>query len=274
MTTGAFADESERPVIAVQKALFGDIGERAKERFDETAFLTSIERALKNTRKFRIATRDQAKLKVLREEQKFSKSAASAGNAAAEGQLLAADYVVVPTVLRFGFSRSHRHMPNIDGKYFRAEQGALEVATEVIDSASGETVGTYHLEDGFSTKETVVNSRGGQPSAARFTAMTDAVGQALADQLISTVFPMKVVAVTNGQIYINRGADGGLSLGDILEVFRVGPELVDPDTGEFLGVVEDRLGKLKIIDVKPKVAIAETVSVTGDVTKLDIVRKP
>jgi hypothetical protein len=150
----------------------------------------------------------------------------------------------------------------------------LEVETEVLDTSSGQSVGSYLMTDSFSTKEAIVNDQGGAPDRSRFLAMANTIGQAFSDNLISAVFPMKVIGLSNGQIYINRGAEGGLAKGDILDVFRVGDELVDPDTGQSLGVIEDRLGKLKIVEVKPKVAVAEPVSLTGDVAKLDIVRKP
>lgn len=273
-SNGTHAQESQRPVVAFGDILFGDIGEKTKGRFDETAFLASLEAALNHTRKFRVVTRNKKKLGALRAEQTFAQSSASAGNAADQGQLLAAGFVVVPTVIRFRFGRSHRDMPNISGKYFRKDYGELDVEIEVLDSASGELVGSYRVADSFTSEETIVNDKGGLPPASRFTGMTDDVGQRFADQLISTVFPMKVIAVSGGQIYINRGADGGLSEGDILDVFRVGTKLIDPDTNELLGTVEDKLGNIELIQVKPKVAVAKPISVSADITKADIVRKP
>ncbi|MGI9491571.1 MAG: CsgG/HfaB family protein [Geminicoccaceae bacterium] len=270
----AVGQGSEQPVIAVQSIQYGGLSEHSRRSFDETGLMAALERALSDSRKFRVATRDTDKLKVLRNEQKFSKSDASAGNAANEGELLATNYVVIPTVMDFQFGRKHRDMPNITGKYFRTEYGKLEVQTEVLDTSSGRSVASYLLEDSFSTKETIVNENGGAPAKSQFLDMANAIGQSFADNLISAVFPMKVIGISNGQIYINRGAEGGLAVGDVLDVFRVGEALVDPDTGESLGVIEDHLGDLKIIEVKPKVAIAEPVSLSGEVAKLDIVRKP
>jgi hypothetical protein len=273
----AFSQESQQPVIAVKNVQYGRHGELKKtvpDSFDETGLMAALERALGDTKKFRVATRDIDKLKALREEQAFSSSGASAGNAAHEGELLASDYVVIPTLINFKFGRQHKDMPNLKGKYFRTDYGRLEVQTEVLDSSSGQSVGSYLLEDSFSTKEAIVNGKGGAPDQSHFLDMANTVGQHFADHLISAVFPMKVIGISNGQIYINRGAEGGLAKGDVLDVFRVGDALVDPDTGQSLGVIEDRLGKLKIVELKPKVAIAEPVSLTGEVAKLDIVRKP
>jgi len=267
----AFSQESQQPVIAVKNVQYGRHGELKKtvpDSFDETGLMAALERALGDTKKFRVATRDIDKLKALREEQAFSSSGASAGNAAHEGELLASDYVVIPTLINFKFGRQHKDMPNLKGKYFRTDYGRLEVQTEVLDSSSGQSVGSYLLEDSFSTKEAIVNGKGGAPDKSHFLDMANTVGQHFADHLISAVFPMKVIGISNGQIYINRGAEGGLAKGDVLDVFRVGDALVDPDTGQSLGVIEDRLGKLKIVELKPKVAIAEPVSLTGEVAKL------
>lgn len=277
LCTPVFGQGSEQPVIAVQDIQYGLHGDDRKtvpDRFDETGLMAALERALGDTKKFSVATRDLDKLKVLREEQKFSRSEASAGNAAHEGELLATHYVVIPTLIDFQFGRTHRDMPNLAGKYFRTDYGRLEIQTEVLDSSSGQSVGSYLLKDSFSTKEAIVNEKGGIPDKSRFLDMANTIGQTFADNLISAVFPMKVIGLSNGQIYINRGAEGGLAKGDVLDVFRVGDELVDPDTGQSLGVIEDRLGNLKIVEVKPKVAIAEPVALTGEVAKLDIVRKP
>ena len=273
-SNASFAQGTEQPVIAIKDIQYSRGGGEAPRGFDETGLMAALERALGDTKKFRVATRDLDKLKALREEQKFSGSDASAGNAAHEGQLLASHYIVIPTLIDFKFGREHREMPNLAGKYFRTDYGRLEMQTEVLDSSTGQSVGSYLLEESFRTKEEVVNGKGGGPAKERFLKMANGVGQSFADSLIAAVFPMKVIGISNGQIYINRGAEGGITIGDELDVFRVGDALIDPDTGQSLGVIEDRLGKLKIVEVKPKVAIAEPLSLTGDVAKLDIVRKP
>jgi len=47
------------------------------------------------------------------------------------------------------------------------------------------------------------------------------------------------------------------NIGDRYEVYSVGEELIDPDTGESLGAIEERLGMIEIVRVKPKYAEAE-----------------
>jgi len=66
----------------------------------------------------------------------------------------------------------------------------------------------------------------------------------------------RVVTVREGQIYINAGSDSGIQAGDVLEVFRVGEELVDPETGLNLGQIEEKLGQLEVSSVEEKFSIA------------------
>ncbi len=69
----------------------------------------------------------------------------------------------------------------------------------------------------------------------------------------------RVVTVREGQVYVNAGSESGIRTGDILEVFRVGEELVDPETGLNLGQIEDKLGQLEVVSVEEKYSIARTI---------------
>lgn len=68
----------------------------------------------------------------------------------------------------------------------------------------------------------------------------------------------RVVTVRDGQVYVNAGSQSGLQVGDMLEVFRQGEELIDPETGLNLGQIEEKLGRLEITSVEEKFAIART----------------
>jgi curli biogenesis system outer membrane secretion channel CsgG len=89
-------------------------------------------------------------------------------------------------------------------------------------------------------------------------AVSDAVKQ-LVDQLGDTPWQGRVVTQRGSQIYVNAGQDSGLKPGDLLEVFRGGEKLVDPETGLSLGQTETKLGQMRVKDVQEKFLIAEPV---------------
>jgi hypothetical protein len=132
------------------------------------------------------------------------------------------------------------------------------------------------MKSTFATGKKVVNSKGGAPSSVHFTKMAKAVAAQMADQLVDTVFPMKVLNVQGDKVWINRGQDGGLKKGDVLIVFRPGVALIDPDTGENLGSAETEIGKIKVVRVNPKFTIAKVITkgATEAIQRGDIVRAP
>lgn len=70
----------------------------------------------------------------------------------------------------------------------------------------------------------------------------------------------RVVTVRDGQVYVNAGGESGIQVGDVLEVFREGEELIDPETGLNLGQIEEKLGRLEITSVEERFSIARTLS--------------
>ena len=67
----------------------------------------------------------------------------------------------------------------------------------------------------------------------------------------------RVVESSGEQLFINAGADAGLKAGDAFVVSTVVRELTDPSTGAVLGVIEDRLGEVRVVSVQPGYSIAQ-----------------
>ena len=268
---------ANKPRVAVKEALIGEgISTSVKSYLNLETLLASMEKSLVAARKFEVLTRDKAKLKDIRDEQKFDKSSFAKGGTALEGGLGTANFLILPTVQDFKFYRSIKPVPNLSGKYTRRDSGMLEVTAQIIDTTTGGIKTTFYLKSRFATGSSVVNSRGGSPSSVHFTTMAEKVSAQMADQLIDLVFPMKVINIQANQVFINRGKDGGLKKGDLLNVYRPGVALIDPDTGENLGSAETFIGEIKVVRVNPKFTIAEVKvkSQTEPVQKGDILRKP
>jgi Flagellar assembly protein T, C-terminal domain len=271
------AKASNKPRVAVREAKVGaGIRKSVLPYLNLETLLASMEKALVSARKFEVLTRDKAKLKDIRGEQKFDQSSFTKGGTALEGGLETANFLIFPTIQDFKFYRSTKPVPNLTGKYTRQDSGMLEVAAQIIDTTTGGIKTTFYLKSTFGTKSRIVNSKGGSPNSVNFTNMANKVSAQMTDQLVALVFPMKVLAIQENQIFINRGQDGGLKKGDALNVYHPGVALIDTDTGENLGSAETLLGKIKVVRVNPKFTITEAKdkSLTGSIQVGDIVREP
>ncbi len=269
--------QMEKPRVAVKMPDIGEgVPRSVLKHLTLSTVLAEMESALHAVRKFDVLTRQKDKLKSLREEQKFAKSPLSKGNAAKEGQLEAANYIVFPTVQDFKFYRSSTPVPNISNKYVRRDSGILQIHAQVLDTESGQIKANFYLKSTFATKDQVVNTKGGHPSSTYFTRMAKDVAAQMADQLIDSVFPMLVLNAEGDLVWINRGADGGLKKGYVLNVYRPGKQLIDPYTKEVLGTAEQLIGRVKVVRVNPKFTVAEIVrkGLKEPPQNGDILRKP
>lgn len=97
-------------------------------------------------------------------------------------------------------------------------------------------------------------------------ASAEAAATAIRDALMANILPFEIVAQTaNGTIVIGEGGKS-LAVGERLNVFALGEEVVDSRTGEVLDVVEEPVGAVEIVRVTPKVSYARFVE--GDVKKM------
>ncbi|MGI9449144.1 MAG: hypothetical protein ACR2QH_00560, partial [Geminicoccaceae bacterium] len=93
-------------------------------------------------------------------------------------------------------------------------------------------------------------------------------------ELINTVFPLKIASVTqDGTVYVNRGLDGGLEIGEILTAYRQGAEVVDPDTGIKLGREEKMVGQVTLTRVDDFSSIGTLANLNQPLAKNDHLRR-
>jgi len=78
----------------------------------------------------------------------------------------------------------------------------------------------------------------------------------MANRVVDVIHPAKIIAQTGKQVTINRGAGTGVSKGQEWEIFALGEEMIDPDTGESLGSSEVMVGLVSIQRVTPRFSTA------------------
>ncbi len=94
----------------------------------------------------------------------------------------------------------------------------------------------------------------------------------IASKMRGVPYQGSVIKVSGDVIYINAGERAGAAAGEVFSVYSVGESLIDPDTGENLGSEEEKLGTVKIFDVKEKYSKARAEGSASGFKKGDIIR--
>lgn len=118
--------------------------------------------------------------------------------------------------------------------------GASAVEVNRVDSLVGGRAGQF-LSPGVSVGK-------GQSEGILLGEVMRRTAQNVTNMIVTTVYPIKIVAVNkDGEVILNYG-NSLLQNGDSLEVFSQGEAFVDPDTGETLGQEEELVGKMSVFD--------------------------
>ncbi len=261
--------------IAVSDLIVSDlVPAKQAELVKNSSLIADIENAIRNGRKFELLTRRSAALEAIRKEQEFASSEYAAGDAAATGNISNAQSLVQVEVLQFNFGRSSSKVPNIQNKFKVNDYCSIELSVQIIDTERGAVVASFPIKASSSTGTSVVNRVGGASRSVLDSTLEKAAGS-LANMLSDTIFPITIVSVSNQDIWINRGNDSGMKLGEVFEVFESGEELIDPATGENLGSTETLIGKVKVVRINPKASVVHMVN--GNATSVStgyILRRP
>jgi hypothetical protein len=238
------------------------------EPLETDVLVDAFSRVLVNTRKFTVV--DRSRLERVRREQKFGASGlVDPARRASVGRLLGAQYLVVGTVRDFS-AGPPQEMAYGSG-FTRPVRISVEV--QVVDSSTGAIVAAKQAS-------ATAQSRSSSPSAARgvprdaLEKASQEVAQESLVAILNGAFPIKIVALEDDGVRLNRGDDGGLEVGAVLRCFATGKKLVDPDTKESLGSSERALGSVRVTEVQGKTTVARYVESgssmkVGDACRLD-----
>lgn len=268
------AEEGKFRVAVGDLVISSALNPNAAKTVSESSLMADVENALRNGRKFEVLTRRASALAAVRKEQQLAASDLAAGDAAESGQISNAQAIVSVEVLAFSFGRSSRPVPNIPNKYTVSDSSSIELSVQIIDTRTTSILAAFPIKESTSGGSAVVNSVGGASRGVLDKTLEKAAG-ALANRVADTIFPMQIVSVKGKKIWVNRGDDSGMTLGEVFEVFEPGEELTDPQTGESLGSTETEVGSAKVSRVNPKVTVLDIV--TGDAAAIQtgfILRRP
>ena len=210
------------------------------------AVTDAVQRALVSTRKFAILDRhgkayDLEKGFIQGEDVKRSEQAKLGLNRGS-------DYIVSGKIrhISIGETKHKLQLSNrtqID-RYARADIGfdLMMFATREIQLSSNVSVSLKQNISGLSCEEIV--ARLAQKAAAE-----------IAHKATLTIFPPSVINTAGRMIYFNYGGDD-ITVGQIYNLYSKGDPIYDPYTKEPLGNVEELIGQVKVVEVKPKYSVA------------------
>ena len=252
------------PSIAVYPTVIGAGAETLRQAgFDTEGITRSLEGVLNRSRKFTVFKRGESDMQSVLKEQNLADSGMFAANAAEFGKLANVTFVVQPVVVEYRFGSVFKEMDGESGVYERTDRGRISITCMVLDSSTGEI--KYQMTtpwDYYKLVEDVEKKTVG-PGQDQWIEMATGVGEQSGEDLVNSIFPIKVTHFSRGQLTLDRGKGGGIEKGDIFELFSV-------EDG-----VEYSIGMVEVKSVKSKKSAAVPIGeLKDDPKKDDIVRRP
>jgi len=225
--------------------------------------------ALVNSRKLEVLERDD--LRSLTKEIDFGESEYADVNKAVKlGQMLNADFVVIPQIRDFVVVTERRNVPYVGGTQEKLK-GRLATTVRTVNVASGKIIASHLYEvDKYSrvrerdTPRIVVSDL--------ISAMYSESSLKEAANLIDVAYPIKIMSINGDNVIVNRGR-GAVIEGEILKVYETGEVMIDPDTKENLGFNEAYAGSIKITEVNEKISKGVIIEQKGTIERLSICRR-
>lgn len=265
-SAGEFGVVGGKPTIAVYPPIGPGTKAIEKLGFDKQEITRRLEEALRATGRFAVFERSRKLLAAsVGAEQDLSESGSYLADAAERGKLANVKLIVQPFVAEFVLKPKFEAVDGLPGMYERIDYGKVTLTCKVLDTTSGEIKHQVTIPWGFEREsDDVFEGKVGGPGQSDWIEMADEIGTRSAAAMVNTVFPIMVVKFSRGRVFLNRGKGGGIKKGDVLELFSVGEELKDPQTGETLGGEEFSIGKIKVIKVTAKFSTAKPVGELDD----------
>ena len=252
--------------------------------------------ALANDGRFVVVERAGTYGDIVGAEQTLGRAGAvGAETAAGTGQLSGASAVVIGVVTKYdpaakGGGVSLGIMGSgspFGGSASRKNQKAvMEISLRLVDTTTGQVISTASAQGTASSSVTsaglVEKNSGASLGTNSFNSTP--IGQAGEDAIRKAVefiaagmnkvpWSALVVDAADGKIYVNAGADRNVQPGTQLTAYHKGKVFKDPGTGEVLDVSMDKVGVIRIDEVRDKLSVASLVSGTaparGDLLKLN-----
>jgi len=227
------------------------------------------------TRKFDIVGRSDLG-EVTKEQQLGASGNVDAKTAAQIGKDTGAKYILTATVDDFQDYVEKATFQAI-GESATKRVFRFSIVAKIYDSSTGKLLESANFQTGNNEFKQIQQERNyslkdGELSDEMMVAVARSSAERIANHVADVLFPIKILLKADNEITINRGEGAGVAVGEVFNVFALGQELKDPDTGEILGRQEARVGRVRITEVDPRFSKAAILEDTG-VDKGGLLRK-
>ena len=227
-------------------------------------FTQSLVSRITQSRKFTVLDRENNR--YYNQEKKFILSGNSGNDELLKlGRRLGADDLLTGTILNFSLNNIVEHnsigLPEISKLICN-----VTISYRILMMSTQQIKWSETISKEFAVKE---NSDQNSAEAIVASSMNKISGFILSN-ILSDIYPPKVIAVTRSSIIVNQGGNS-ITMGTSFKVYRNGQRLTDPYTHEFLGYEEIQAGEIKIMKVDPKVSYAKVIN--GVVSQGMVLRK-
>ena len=255
------------------------LGPAARNQID-TAF--SENDALRE--KFTVVERQALEL-VMKEQGLSTAGVLDPQTAAKVGKLLGVKYIVTGGVDKFAINTTSGGIGRL-GVGGQLVQADATINLRFIDTTSAERVVSVSADaevkkgGGFFRGNSLSrDAEWGLASEVIEKVAKDVVNRLVVPTTLARITPgsgaasgleARIAKVDGNRAWLNIGSSSGVKVGDKFAVFNVGEAIVDPDTGQTLGVDEKETGAGAVTDVQERFAI---ITFTGAAKVKDTARK-
>lgn len=208
---------------------------------------------LLNTRRFEMLERADADA--------LATEAAAAGESFAFNK---ADYLLTIRVDGFNDRTETRKLASL-GKTIMGRAVEISAVAKITEVSTQRSISSANFSvkqyDSENRSENTTQKVGEEMDALIMAAVRE-IAQKIAGRATDAIYPARVIGKRDKVVTINRNDQSGIAVGQTWEVYALGDELVDPDTGEKTRE-EVLVGKVKVTRVTPQNSQAEILEDTG-----------
>ena len=248
-------------------------------------FRTMLETAIVKSRKMDVMER--VRMDTILEEQLLGQAELTTSGGEIGG-LIGIDYMIYGAITKFGVREEgfsvgggvtnlldDRLAGVISSVATASATTEMAVDIKVTDVANG-TIVLADTVEGVAEQGRAIRAGGvsiAEGTGDPFADVQRVVAQRLAEAVVTSRIPIKVIQVQgDGTLILNYG-NVFLSPGDTLAMFDVGEQFVDPDTGEVLGSEETQVGKVQVVAAETKFSKARVAEAERPVAAGAVLRR-